>query len=57
MFKWLYRRDNIDFITIMIKCLDGENVYRSYPTMDQAVGVGVEKITEVWNKNEPENSN
>ena len=37
--KWLYRREHIDFDTIMIKCLDSENVYRSYPTMDQIVGV------------------
>jgi hypothetical protein len=27
-------------MTIMIKCLDSENAYRSYPTMDQTLGVG-----------------
>jgi hypothetical protein len=37
--KWLYRRDHLDFDTIMIKCLDNENAYSSYPTMGQIVGV------------------
>jgi hypothetical protein len=37
--KWLYRREHIDFDTTMIKCLDNENVYWSYPTINQIVGV------------------
>jgi hypothetical protein len=57
MFKWLYRRDNIDFITIMIKCLDSENALGSYPTTDETVGVGVGiQDNRGMSKNEAENS-
>jgi hypothetical protein len=39
----------------MIKCLDNENAYRSYPTMDQTVGVGIQDISGM-SKNGTENS-
>jgi hypothetical protein len=45
--KWLYRREHIDFDTIMIKCLDNENAHRSYPTMDQIVDVRKQVIVDM----------
>jgi hypothetical protein len=47
----LYRRDHIDFDAIMIKCLDNGNTYRSYPTMDQVVGVEKQEVVKM-SKNE-----
>ena len=38
--------------TIMIKCLDSENAYRSYPTMDQVVGVRKTRDSRDISKNE-----
>ncbi len=38
--------------TIMIKCLNSENVYRSYPTMDQVVGVRKTRDSRDISKNE-----
>ena len=37
---------------IMIKCLDSENVYRLYPTMDQVVGVRKTGDSRDMSKNE-----
>jgi hypothetical protein len=44
-------------MTIMIKCLDSENAFGSYPTMDETVGVGVGiQDNRGMSKNEAENS-
>jgi hypothetical protein len=42
-------------MTIMIKCLDSKNVFVSYPTMDQTVGVGIQDNSGM-SKNGTENS-
>jgi hypothetical protein len=39
----------------MIKCLDSENAFESYPTMDEAMGVGIQD-NRGMSKNEAENS-
>jgi hypothetical protein len=39
-------------MTIMIKCLDGENAYWSYPTMDQLLGIRKARDSRYMSKNE-----